>query len=37
MNFDIPTEIADYLKELDDFIEREIKPLEAQDDNIRFF
>lgn len=37
MNFDIPQEIADYLKELDDFIESEIKPLEAQDDNIRFF
>jgi len=37
MNFDIPKEIADYLKELDEFIEREIKPLEQQDDNIRFF
>ena len=37
MNFDIPKEIADYLEELDDFIEREIKPLEQQDDNIRFF
>ena len=37
MNFDIPQDIADYLKELDDFIEREIKPLEESDDNIRFF
>ncbi|MBN1614713.1 MAG: acyl-CoA dehydrogenase family protein [Deltaproteobacteria bacterium] len=37
MNFDIPKEIADYLKVLDEFIEREIKPLEQQDDNIRFF
>ena len=37
MNFDIPKELADYLIELDDFIEREIKPLEQQDDNIRFF
>lgn len=37
MNFDIPEEIISYLKELDDFIEREIKPLEQQDDNIRFF
>ena len=37
MNFDIPQEIAAYLKELDDFIEREIKPLEQQNDNIRFF
>ncbi|MBI2766512.1 MAG: acyl-CoA dehydrogenase family protein [Chloroflexi bacterium] len=37
MDFDIPKEIADYLKELDDFIEREIKPLEQENDNIRFF
>ena len=37
MDFEIPREIADYLKELDDFIEREIKPLEREDDNIRFF
>jgi alkylation response protein AidB-like acyl-CoA dehydrogenase len=37
MDFEIPKEIADYLKELDDFIEKEIKPLEQQDDNIRFF
>jgi alkylation response protein AidB-like acyl-CoA dehydrogenase len=37
MNFDIPPEIAAYLKELDDFIEREIKPLEQKNDNIRFF
>lgn len=37
MNFDIPKELQDYLKELDDFIEREIKPLENENDNIRFF
>ena len=37
MSFDIPQGIQDYLVELDDFIEREIKPLEQQDDNIRFF
>lgn len=37
MNFEIPTELAAYLRELDDFIEREIKPLERRDDNIRFF
>ena len=37
MNFDLPPELAAYLLELDDFIEREIKPLEQQDDNIRFF
>jgi len=37
MDFDIPKELADYLKELDAFIEKVIKPLENQDDNIRFF
>ena len=37
MDFDIPKELADYLVELDEFIEREIRPLEEQDDNIRFF
>ncbi len=37
MDFDIPAELAAYLDELDDFIEREIVPLERQDDNARFF
>ncbi len=37
MNFDIPEDLAAYLDELDAFIEREIRPLEEQDDNIRFF
>ncbi len=37
MDFEIPSEIAVYLDELDQFIEKEIKPLEEQDDNIRFF
>ena len=37
MDFEISAELAAYLRELDDFIEREIKPLEQQDDNIRFF
>ena len=37
MDFDIPADLASYLAELDDFIEREIRPLEQQDDNIRFF
>ena len=37
MNFDIPRDIASYLLELDEFILREIKPLEQMDDNIRFF
>jgi alkylation response protein AidB-like acyl-CoA dehydrogenase len=37
MDFEIPDELARYLAELDDFIEREIRPLEEQDDNVRFF
>ncbi len=37
MDFDIPKELADYLGELDTFIEKEIKPLENENDNIRFF
>jgi acyl-CoA dehydrogenase len=37
MDFDIPADLASYLTELDDFIEAEIRPLERQDDNIRFF
>ena len=35
--FEIPQSITDYLAELDAFIEAEIRPLEQQDDNIRFF
>ncbi|WP_433677766.1 acyl-CoA dehydrogenase family protein [Nocardia sp. CA-119907] len=37
MDFELPTELADYLVELDAFIEHEIVPLEQADDNIRFF
>src|SRR5689334_3768774 len=37
VDFAIPADLAAYLGELDDFIEREIRPLEQQDDNIRFF
>jgi alkylation response protein AidB-like acyl-CoA dehydrogenase len=37
MNFDIPQEMQAYLDELDQFIEDEIKPLEQENDNIRFF
>ncbi|MGH9139279.1 MAG: acyl-CoA dehydrogenase family protein [Acidimicrobiales bacterium] len=37
MDFELSKELSDYLVELDEFIEREIKPLEAQDDNIRYF
>jgi hypothetical protein len=36
MDFDIPADLAEYLVELDEFIEREIKPLEQENDNIRF-
>ncbi len=37
MDFDIPADLQAYLAELDDFIEREIRPLEQSDDNMRFF
>ena len=37
MDFEIPADIQRYLAELDEFIEREIKPLERENDNIRFF
>ena len=37
MDFSIPDDLKAYLAELDGFIEREIKPLENENDNIRFF
>ena len=37
MDFTIPDEIQSTLDQLDEFIEREIKPLEREDDNMRFF
>jgi alkylation response protein AidB-like acyl-CoA dehydrogenase len=37
MDFEIPDDIQDTLDQLDAFIDAEIKPLEQQDDNIRFF
>ncbi|PCM43256.1 acyl-CoA dehydrogenase family protein [Marinobacter sp. ANT_B65] len=37
MNFDLPDELIGYLAELDQFIEAEIKPLQAENDNERFF
>jgi acyl-CoA dehydrogenase len=37
VDFEIPEELTRYLAELDDFIEREIRPLEREDDNVRFF
>jgi alkylation response protein AidB-like acyl-CoA dehydrogenase len=37
MDITLPAELTDYLDELDRFIDGEIRPLEQQDDNIRFF
>src|SRR5918992_2966125 len=37
MDFTLPEELVDLLTRIDAFIEREIRPLEEQDDNIRFF
>jgi alkylation response protein AidB-like acyl-CoA dehydrogenase len=37
MDFEIPGDIRAKLRELDEFIEREIKPLEESDDNARYF
>ena len=37
MDFHLPSELTRRLTELDAFIEREIAPLQAQDDNERFF
>jgi alkylation response protein AidB-like acyl-CoA dehydrogenase len=34
---DLPHDVADLLQEIDAFIEAEIRPLEAEDDNSRFF
>jgi len=37
MDFNLPPDLIAYLAQLDAFIEKEIKPLQAQDDNERFF
>lgn len=37
MNFELPEKLQTFLDQLDSFIAAEIKPLEEQDDNIRFF
>jgi acyl-CoA dehydrogenase len=37
MDFEVPAEIADFLTEVDQFIEDKIVPLENEGDNIRFF
>ena len=37
MDFNLPPDLIAYLAELDAFIDSEIKPLQAQHDNERFF
>jgi acyl-CoA dehydrogenase len=37
VDFDLPPDLAAYLDELDAFIDKEIRPLQEQDDNARFF
>lgn len=37
VNFDLPSALVDYLSRLDSFIEREITPLQHENDNNRFF
>lgn len=37
MNFDLPPSLVDYLARLDDFIARDITPLQNENDNNRFF
>jgi alkylation response protein AidB-like acyl-CoA dehydrogenase len=36
MDFELPKDLVELLERIDDFIEREIKPLEQEGDNIRF-
>jgi len=37
MDFNLPHELSELVKNLDRFIAQEIRPLQAQDDNERFF
>ncbi len=37
MDFSLPPDLVAYLKELDAFVDAKIKPLQAKDDNERFF
>ena len=37
MDFNLPHDLTEFLKNLDRFIDQEIKPLQAKDDNERFF
>jgi acyl-CoA dehydrogenase len=36
VDFELPADLKEFLVKIDDFIEREIKPLEQENDNIRF-
>ena len=37
MDFNVPNELVEYVAKIDAFVDAEIKPLQAQDDNERFF
>ena len=37
MDFNLPQDLVDYLARIDAFVDAEIKPLQVQDDNERFF
>ncbi|HOA92119.1 MAG TPA: acyl-CoA dehydrogenase family protein, partial [Quisquiliibacterium sp.] len=37
MDFNLPNDLVEFLRNLDRFIDQEIRPLQAQDDNERFF
>ncbi|GAM37426.1 hypothetical protein TCE0_024f07341 [Talaromyces pinophilus] len=37
MNFELPQDLVSYLKRLDEFIDKEITPLQESNDNQRFF
>ena len=37
MDFNVPKDLVEYLAKIDAFVDAEIKPLQAQDDNERFF
>jgi hypothetical protein len=37
MDFTLPEDLVGVLAKTDEFIEREIRPLERENDNIRFF
>lgn len=37
MNFELPPDLISYLSDLDDFIDKEITPLQESNDNQRFF